>query len=265
VATLPTERLRAASVSADGRRIAVLVPGPNTILRVFELPGLRPLMRTVMGDVNGVWLSADGRRVATRAILGGDAWNVGGRRAIASVSPSSAVDGETSDTGLSADGRFLAVTSTGAGVTVVDLQTGRKVTVGQDAKLYTPVFSQDDRLVYATRDNGALWAYEWRAGGAQQVLASQEAGSRVSAHVSAGGFTTERFRDRVAVVELASRQQVELLGPFPSGVHTAQIAPDGSRVVVLTNDGVLRVFGCPTCAGLPSLLAEARRRMVGRP
>ena len=121
------------------------------------------------------------------------------------------------------------------------------------------------RLVYATRDNGALWAYEWRTGAAQQVLASQEAGSRVSSHVSAGGFTTERFADRVAVVELASRQQVELLGPFPAGVRAAQIAPDGSRVVVLTKDGTLRVYGCPTCASLPDLLAQARRRLAAAP
>ena len=49
---------------------------------------------------------------------------------------------------------------------MVDLQTGRRVTVGRDSKLFTPAFSRDGRLVYATRGNGALWAYDWRTGAA---------------------------------------------------------------------------------------------------
>jgi dipeptidyl aminopeptidase/acylaminoacyl peptidase len=120
-------------------------------------------------------------------------------------------------------------------------------------------------VLYATRTNGALWAYDPRSGHGQQVLATQQVGSSVSSQVSATGFTTERFRDRVAVVELASGGQVELLGPFPAGVRTAQLAPDGSRVVVLTKDGTLRVYGCPACAPLPDLVAEARRRLGTAP
>jgi hypothetical protein len=94
------------------------------------------------------------------------------------------------------------------------------------------------------------------------VLATQQAGSTVSSHVSRNGFTTERFADRVAVVELASGRPVELLGPFPAGVRTAQIAPDGTRVIVLTRDGALRIFGCATCAPLPDLLQAARQRLA---
>ena len=262
--TLAASGVAGASVSADGRRIAALTRGGEH-LQVFTLPGARPLMPAGVGGGASVSLSAGGRRVATGNVLGGVAWDVGGTRPLVAPPPHGVTDTTTSDTGLSPDGRWLAVTSPDTGMDVTDLDNLRRVTLGRGRKLFDPVFSKDGGRIYTTVANGALWSYDRRTGASRQVLASREVGSRVSPHVSFTGFTTERFADRVAVVELASGSQVELLGPFRAGVRTAQIAPDGSRVVVLTKDGTLRVFGCPTCAPLPDLLAQARSRLARTP
>jgi WD40 repeat protein len=214
---------------------------------------------------DGVSLSADGRRVATSVFVAGQAWNVGSARPIVAAGPTGGTDTSSSDSGLSPDGRWFAITSPDNGMTVIDLDNKRRVTLGRGRKLYEPTFSKDGGRIYTTVANGALWSYDRRTGAARQVLVSREVGSRVSPHVSFTGFTTERFADRVAVVELSSGSQVELLGPFRAGVRTAEIAPDGTRVAILTEDGTLRVFGCPTCSPLPDLLAQARQRLADAP
>ena len=262
-ASLPGDRLAGAGVSADGRRIGVATGAEN--LRVYALPGVRSLLRVDSGGSSRVVLSADGRRVATDVALGGAAWDVDSRRVLGVAREEHAVNGDTSNASLSPDGRWLAATLGTVGTFVVDLDAKRRRSIAPDVTLLAPAFSADSRELYATRTNGALWAYDPTSGQGRQVLATQQVGSSVSSHVSASGFTTERFRDRVAVVELASGGQVELLGPFPAGVRTAQIAPDGSRVVVLTRDGTLRIYDCPACAPLPDLLAQARQRLDAAP
>jgi WD40 repeat protein len=258
--TLPTGRVRDASLSANGSLIAT-ASGDGTV-RIWTASGA-PKLVVRTRNPESVAFSPDGRSVASTGGEGVVLWRVAdGTRERTLPSSRGNVD-----LSFSSDGDHLVAAGADGKGRIWSVPTGRleHVLVGHRDRLTSARFSPDGTLVVTASADHDARIWDARTGHMRVLLRGHGAIVQDAAFSSDGRWVVTAGPGTAGLWEARTGRLLSLLRGHVGPLTAAEFAPGGYKVFTAGEDGTVRTYTCDVCAPLSGLLALAddRRASVG--